>query len=54
MASLQANYLQRKNYDRAFLEAAESMVRTGNITQAEYDKLEKPIVTGKQIGRAHV
>jgi hypothetical protein len=41
MASLQANYLQRKNYDRAFLEVAEGMVRTGNITQAEYDKLEK-------------
>jgi len=41
MASLQSNYLQRKNYDRAFLETAESMVRTGNISQAEYDKLEK-------------
>ena len=41
MSSLQANYYQRKNYDRAFIEAAEGMVRTGNLTQAEYDKLEK-------------
>ena len=41
MRSLQANYYQRKNYDRAFIEAAEGMVRTGNLTQAEYDKLEK-------------
>ena len=41
MRSLQANYYQRKNYDRAFIEAAEGMVRTGNLTQAEYNKLEK-------------
>ena len=41
MRSLQANYYQRKNYERAFIEAAEGMVRTGNLTQAEYDKLEK-------------